>query len=134
MRGNYAKQAQQLNQHQNIHDQASQGHNNAKGRASSSYGSLQSRTTNAIISQGKGAGTQNQTNLLNKSGISATSGVMIGGQYSSNARHYQDASQASNTNTFSSLNNLNSTVIRPITRDIKLRSQAANRHPGSMNT
>lgn len=99
-------------------------------------------------------------NHLNKSGVSATSGVMLNQSgYNSNQRYYQDqaisqnttsgnqleklnASAVSNTfdrlNTLGSQNNLmNNTVVgsqtaslRPITRDVKLRSQAERTNTG----
>lgn len=83
---------------------------------------------------------------LNKSGISATSGIQFTqSNYNSNARYYQDQADSfaldkNNRNTLSSQNNLmNNTMVsqgsnqqagsmRPITRDVKLRSQAANRN------
>ena len=53
-----------------------------KGRASSSYGSLQSRTKNIAVSSGSIVKTQHMTNL-NKSGISATSGILHQSNYNS---------------------------------------------------
>ena len=83
LRGNYNHSNNQApNQQANIHN-SNDAQNVLKGRASSSYGSLQSRTNGAIVSsssivkqypqgQNQPAGTN-----LNKSGISATSGVML---------------------------------------------------------
>ena len=125
----------------NIHNEA------LKNRASSSYGSLQSRTTNAVVSsssivkQFQGG----KNTALNKSGISATSNVMLNQSgHNSNARYYQDQTgsvqndQTTNDklNTLGSQNNLNNTVtpqsgVRPITRDVKLRSQAGNKQSGA---
>lgn len=67
-----------------------------KGRATSSYGSLQSRT-NATMNQGAPVGTQfRQMQELNKSGISATSNVMLNNsRYTTQGNNYQE----SNTNT-----------------------------------
>ena len=163
-----------------------------KGRASSSYGSLQSRT-NVVVSSGSIIKQhQNAQMNLNKSGISATSGILNYSNYNSNgtmisngptsanlqgtlSKYYQDSSHQQfgpqagsfvnthgtmNTNTISSnvdrnggnnnvvitnqangqqlsgQNNLNS--LRPITRDVKLRSQAnrnnaSNPFPGSLS-
>lgn len=76
-RGNYKQQISGPAVRENIHQTHEQVANALKGRASSSYGSLQSRTNNAVGSSGsivkqypqKGNGN------LNKSGISATSGI-----------------------------------------------------------
>lgn len=103
---------------------------------------------------GKPHQTHTQGKTQNKSGVSATSGVMLTQSgYNSNQRYYQDQAMSQNTtsgnqleklnasavsNTFDRLNTLgsqnnlmNNTVIgnqtaslRPITRDVKLRSQA----------
>lgn len=84
-----------------------------KGRASSSYGSLQSRT-NVVVSSGSIAKQQQNAQLnLNKSGISATSGILNYSNYNSNgtmisngpnstnlqgtlSRYYQDSSNQFN--------------------------------------
>lgn len=61
-----------------------------KGRASSSYGSLQSRTN--VVSQGsvvRGHHHQGQISNLNKSGISATSGILNYSNYNSNGTMMQ---------------------------------------------
>ena len=55
-----------------------------KGRASSSYGSLQSRT-NVVVSSGSIVKQHQNAQLnLNKSGISATSGILNYSNYNSN--------------------------------------------------
>lgn len=94
-----------------------------------------------------------QPQALNKSGVSATSGVQLNQQnFNTNARYYQDQHESLSNdknavrNAAGSSNNLmNNTMIsslsnptntsntRPITRDIKLRSQHANRNPSGLN-
>lgn len=122
-----------------------------KGRASSSYGSLQSRT----INQGKPVNV-NRIDAsavgMNKSGVSATTGILNQSNYMSNGnfshiKNYNDGGQIQSSTfersaTLGSQINLNNTVVsvvsqntsaerqgnRPISRENKVRVQAANRN------